>query len=977
MRRMCSPTIVTRKRISSREVWVSFKHYSKSQSSKSFFVSARARTKAREGVTEGWFAKFPKDVIYCEQLTNGNPNILNEEPFAEKKKEKKIDYSLIFGDPEEIKQKRKEEIQKSVARKIKATREEARSPVKTPKKITHPRFLGHSDYKARILTQPSTPFHLNTTHQSPHVSRPGSHQYTCALCQFSSSRVNVMMLHSKSHSDPSKTSLANYAKMRSDSETRVKSEVKGSRLFADAKTTLAKKRKLTFSTPKTSNESETKKTKTVKKTSPAKSVKVKNVEKEEVVEEKKNSIFGDWSEDENEEEEEKVKLQESINNIADEMSVDSDEEYCSFKTNKQLNAESSLTEKNKNKSSVNKKVVKRKSKKKQSATDAVQSLLNSSLKDDDLDDDGDESPGYDEYSDNYDEHESSPDDNNTPPPSPPPTTPSKKPVILKKSSTRSFQLPSRPDGKLELIKHDSLETSKFAGTSARAKAKQLARSQLSSNELFDKLIESDTNKNNDASDDKVQISAAESANSSNIKEASSPSSESPKKKIEAYDFDCDDSKEPVKPNTVKASTDHKKDVDPEVAKSPVKTSSPSKTIITPKKDSDASSRQVSAASSVKDKVASKTVIIKSPQNNELKPSTKTLVTVSRPVIVSKPSTLQQPTQTGESKKIIIQKPPAATTQKTSNKMIIDKQTAAVVSSPARVITLQKPVLATIDKTTLESGVKKAGGPPPVIQPSPVTNSEKPVVAGLSKPKITNNIVLSPPVSSPSKQVVVTQKQEKTNSTISLNNKTSQEKSLTISLESSKKTVIKPIVKTVDIPKQRISKVLANTKTSSAVTVNKPIVRLETPDKTVKTVDVKLDKQPAAASTVLVNDPGKSAPAPELRLNGNNTAAAVVDGLQIPADLPVVGGEGGDMIYLLVEDGSDANLENQTLFIDPSQLAAAAAGGGGLVLASDGAVPMLIQTSDSADTGEPGGQILMTDDTGALSNLVILEDKVHI
>ena len=133
-----------------------------------------------------------------------------------------------------------------------------------------------------------------------------------------------------------------------------------------------------------------------------------------------------------------------------------------------------------------------------------------------------------------------------PSPSPPPTTPSKKPVILKKSSTRSFQLPSRPDGKLELIKHDSLETSKFAGTSARAKAKQLARSQLSSNELFDKLIESDTNKNNDASDDKVQNSAAESANSSNIKEASSPSnSESPKKKIEAYDFDPGSGKQMV------------------------------------------------------------------------------------------------------------------------------------------------------------------------------------------------------------------------------------------------------------------------------------------------------------------------------------------------------------------------------------------------------------------------------------------------
>ena len=63
-------------------------------------------------------------------------------------------------------------------------------------------------------------------------------------------------------------------------------------------------------------------------------------------------------------------------------------------------------------------------------------------------------------------------------------------MILKKSSSRSFQLPSRPDGKLELIRHEGAET-KFQGISAKAKAKQLARSQLSSNELFDKLIESD------------------------------------------------------------------------------------------------------------------------------------------------------------------------------------------------------------------------------------------------------------------------------------------------------------------------------------------------------------------------------------------------------------------------------------------------------------------------------------------------------
>ena len=55
---------------------------------------ARAKTKAKEGVTDGWYAKFPKDVVKCEKLTNGNVNILEEEPFVERK-EKKIDY-LVF-----------------------------------------------------------------------------------------------------------------------------------------------------------------------------------------------------------------------------------------------------------------------------------------------------------------------------------------------------------------------------------------------------------------------------------------------------------------------------------------------------------------------------------------------------------------------------------------------------------------------------------------------------------------------------------------------------------------------------------------------------------------------------------------------------------------------------------------------------------------------------------------------------------------
>merc|ERR1712025_1243098 len=105
-----------------------------------------------------------------------------------------------------------------------------------------------------------------------------------------------------------------------------------------------------------------------------------------------------------------------------------------------------------------------------------------------------------------------------------------------------------------------------------------------------------------------------------------------------------------------------------------------------------------------------------------------------------------------------------------------------------------------------------------------------------------------------------------------------------------------------------------------------------------------------------------------------------------------------MIYLLVDDGTDPNLENQTLYIDPSQLAAAAGGlvlqndaaggivlqneaasgglvlqndaAGGLVLQGDGGVPMILQGATSSQSG----QILIQNADGALSNLVILDDK---
>ena len=90
-----------------------------------------------------------------------------------------------------------------------------------------------------------------------------------------------------------------------------------------------------------------------------------------------------------------------------------------------------------------------------------------------------------------------------------------------------------------------------------------------------------------------------------------------------------------------------------------------------------------------------------------------------------------------------------------------------------------------------------------------------------------------------------------------------------------------------------------------------------------------------------------------------TGSAVIEDLELPV------GEGeGEMIYLLVEDGADPNLENQTLYIDPSQLQS--------VLQNDGTM-LLQQPGSVASTS--GGQLIIQNADGALSNLVILDDKV--
>lgn len=62
----------------------------------------RSRTKGNEG----WFAKFPKDIVLCEEMTGGDTKILQKEPFVERK-EQRTDYNQIFGKGQEKKNTKK------------------------------------------------------------------------------------------------------------------------------------------------------------------------------------------------------------------------------------------------------------------------------------------------------------------------------------------------------------------------------------------------------------------------------------------------------------------------------------------------------------------------------------------------------------------------------------------------------------------------------------------------------------------------------------------------------------------------------------------------------------------------------------------------------------------------------------------------------------------------------------------------------
>jgi len=167
------------------------------------------RTRCREG--SAVMNKFPEDVAIAERLTGGDPDILRNDTFAPVERP---DYSNIFGsDKKSGSAEKKSKLvghqgKDQVTWKVKQLSPSANvhcghpaSPslpvLQRPRQITHPRFVSEvkddSDHVVRIRHQP-----VSTPSRDDQSGVP-SPQYKCHLCDFTSSRLNVIVLHNKFH----------------------------------------------------------------------------------------------------------------------------------------------------------------------------------------------------------------------------------------------------------------------------------------------------------------------------------------------------------------------------------------------------------------------------------------------------------------------------------------------------------------------------------------------------------------------------------------------------------------------------------------------------------------------------------------------------------------------------------------------------------------------------------------------------------
>ena len=173
---------------------------------------SKSREEEKAGIKNGWFSKFPKDVILCENLTHGDVKILEKDPYLERKKEKtKVDFKTNSRAPVKSPQKTDEvkPTQSTPVTQNQSAITEKNIETETPvRPITHPRFKpGGEKHQIRILDQPapSIPFDL----QKEEENKSSIAQFKCPFCDFTTSRINVLILHikspaCKSYSDNSK-----------------------------------------------------------------------------------------------------------------------------------------------------------------------------------------------------------------------------------------------------------------------------------------------------------------------------------------------------------------------------------------------------------------------------------------------------------------------------------------------------------------------------------------------------------------------------------------------------------------------------------------------------------------------------------------------------------------------------------------------------------------------------------------------------
>ncbi|XP_069677350.1 mucin-17-like isoform X2 [Periplaneta americana] len=167
------------------------------------------RTRRREGSTV--MDKFPDDVATAEKLTGGDPDILRDTAFAP---EEKPNYRDIFGGDKKTASPDKKSKHNGSPSKDKVTwkvkplpssangRRTQKSPslplLQQSRQITHPRFVSEvrddSDHVVRIRQQP-----VSTPNRDEQSGTP-SPQYKCHICDFTSSRLNVIVYHNKFHS---------------------------------------------------------------------------------------------------------------------------------------------------------------------------------------------------------------------------------------------------------------------------------------------------------------------------------------------------------------------------------------------------------------------------------------------------------------------------------------------------------------------------------------------------------------------------------------------------------------------------------------------------------------------------------------------------------------------------------------------------------------------------------------------------------